>query len=185
MAPYGFAAVWTPLGVEAGTPRLHQGFVNAQFLFDQKYFRSRLTQITSISLAVPAHRGAFRDRHGRWARDAVDAAALGTCVIAGRVDKACERSNGVLTRDAARGRRSRVVLTPRRRRQVCGGMSARPGADKPQSANDGDNKARSPGRARSKPLKPLRAGMPGVPVRPWRLHSRATYTLRARLRVRR
>jgi hypothetical protein len=29
-----------------------------------------------ISIAVPAHRGAFRDRHGRWARDAVDAAAL-------------------------------------------------------------------------------------------------------------
>src|SRR6202140_3600447 len=37
-------------------------------------------------------------------------------------------------------------------------------------------------RARHKPLKPLRAGMPGVPVRPWWLHSRATYTLRARLR---
>jgi len=32
---------------------------------------------------------------------------------------------------------------------------------------DGDNKARSPGRVRRKPLKPSRAGMPGVPVRPW------------------
>jgi hypothetical protein len=50
-----------------------------------------------------------------------------------------------------RGRRSRVVLTPRRRRQVCGG----------NVASDGDKKARSPGRARRKPLKPLRAGMPG------------------------
>src|SRR6202171_5709812 len=29
------------------------------------------------------------------------------------------------------------------------------------SADDGDKRARSPGRARSKPLKPLRAGMPG------------------------
>jgi hypothetical protein len=29
------------------------------------------------------------------------------------------------------------------------------------SAGDGDKKARSPGRARRKPLKPLRAGMPG------------------------
>jgi hypothetical protein len=29
------------------------------------------------------------------------------------------------------------------------------------SADDGDKQARSPGRARSKPLKPLRAGMPG------------------------
>jgi hypothetical protein len=40
---------------------------------------------------------------------------------------------------------------------------------KPYPLDDGDNKARSPGRARRKPLKPLRAGMPGVPVRPWRL----------------
>jgi hypothetical protein len=57
----------------------------------------------------------------------------------------------LLTRAPACGRRSRVVLTPRRRRQV-GGVS---------SADDGDKKARSPGRARRKPLKPLRAGMPG------------------------
>jgi hypothetical protein len=67
----------------------------------KKYSRSRLTQITSISAAIPSHRGAFRDRHGRWARDAVDAAALGTYVIAGRVDKIRERSNGALTRDVA------------------------------------------------------------------------------------
>jgi hypothetical protein len=33
----------------------------------QKYFRSRLTQITSISPAVPPHRGAYRDRHERGA----------------------------------------------------------------------------------------------------------------------
>ena|SRR6266702_5199812 len=31
-------------------------------------------------------------------------------------------------------------------------------------ANDGGKRARSPGRARRKPLKPLRAGMPGVAV---------------------
>src|ERR1700688_2066997 len=31
------------------------------------------------------------------------------------------------------------------------------------SADDGGKKARSPGRARRKPLKPLRAGMPGDP----------------------
>ena len=50
MAPYGFAAMWTPLGLEAGTPRLHQGFVQSHL---KKYFRSGLTQqITSISLAV-------------------------------------------------------------------------------------------------------------------------------------
>jgi len=33
----------------------------------QKYFRSRLTQIKSISSAVPSPRGAYRDRHGRGA----------------------------------------------------------------------------------------------------------------------
>src|SRR3569832_2112313 len=49
------------------------------------------------------------------------------------------------------GRRSRVVLTPRRWRQVGGKCPA----------DDGDNKSRSPGRARRKPLKLLRAGMPG------------------------
>ena len=53
-------------------------------------------------------------------RDAVDAAASGV-----RRDRtgglhARERSPSALTNDAARGRRSRVVLTPRRRRQVCG-----------------------------------------------------------------
>jgi hypothetical protein len=53
----------------------------------------------------------------------------------------------------ARGRQSRVVLTPRRRRQ----------ASQKCLRGDGDKKARSPGRARNKPLKPSRAGMPGDP----------------------
>jgi hypothetical protein len=33
----------------------------------QKFFRSLLTQITCICFAVPSHRGAVRDRHGRGA----------------------------------------------------------------------------------------------------------------------
>ena len=37
---------------------------------------------------------------------------------------------GTLTRDAFRGRQNRVVLTPRRWRQVRGGLLARPGSDK-------------------------------------------------------
>src|SRR5439155_5655207 len=61
----------------------------------QKYFSSRLTQITSLIRPVLSHRGAFRDRHGRWERDAVDAAALGTRRDAGQADKTCEQSNGV------------------------------------------------------------------------------------------
>jgi hypothetical protein len=39
--------------------------------------------------------------------------------------------------------------------------SAQPGLDKTISADDGGKTARSPRRARRKPLKPLRAGMPG------------------------
>jgi hypothetical protein len=47
---------------------------------------------------IPSHRGAFRDRHGHWLRDAMDARAAQD-----------ERSSC--------GRRSRVVLTLRCRRQ--------------------------------------------------------------------
>jgi hypothetical protein len=50
--------------------------------FPQKNSASRLTQIKFISMAVPAQRGAFRDRHKRWAGDAVDAAA--SCAELGR-----------------------------------------------------------------------------------------------------
>src|ERR1700732_4793790 len=53
-----------------------------------------------------------------------------------------------------RGRQSRVVLTPRRWRQVCGG----------NFAGDGGKKARSPGRVRSKLLKPLRGECRVFPV---------------------
>jgi hypothetical protein len=57
----------------------------------------------------------------------------------------------LVTNSAGCGRRSRVVLTPRRWRQVL----------REDAQDDGDKKARSPGRARNKLLKPLRAGMPG------------------------
>jgi hypothetical protein len=57
------------------------------------------------------------------------------------------------TRALPCGRRSRVVLTPRRWRQAL----------QKCLRGDGDNKARSPGRVRRKPLKPSRAGMPGDP----------------------
>ena len=109
----------------------------------QKYFLSRLTQITSIIRAIPSHmRGVSRSSR-TLERDAVDA-------------------GGAFDERRGRGRRSRVVLTPRRWRQVGGSaMSALSGPTRGISAGDGGNKARSPGRARRKPLKPLRAGMPG------------------------
>src|SRR6476659_4019797 len=44
----------------------------------QKYFASRLTQIRCISKTVSfPPGGAYRDRHGRWGWDAVDARASG------------------------------------------------------------------------------------------------------------
>src|ERR1700687_787583 len=57
-------------------------------------------------------------------------------------------------------RRSRVVLTPRRWRQVRGVKSAQPGLDKTYPLM---TVAKQPGHrgARHKLLKPLRAGMPG------------------------
>src|ERR1700739_3950192 len=57
------------------------------------------------------------------------------------------------------GRRSRVVLMPRRWHQVLKKLTL--------LRDDGDKKARSPGRARNKPLKPFAQGVPdrfGGPV---------------------
>ena len=71
----------------------------------QKYSASLFTQITCVSLPSRPTRGAARDRHGR-----------GTgCGGRGR----CQKTN-----DIACGRRSRVVLTPRRWRQVGDDASA-------------------------------------------------------------
>jgi len=69
-------------------------------------------------------RGALRDRHERWAWNAVD--------VSVRTDETHRR-----------GRRSRVVPTSRRRGQASDNTA--------YCAGDGGKKARSPGRARSKP----------------------------------
>src|SRR5260370_31062786 len=63
-------------------------------------------------------------------------------------------AGGAADESASCGRRSRVVLTPRRWRQVGGS----------NSADDGGKRARSPGRARRKPLKPLRGECRVKPV---------------------
>jgi hypothetical protein len=89
-----------------------------------------------LRTSCPA-RGALRDRHERWVQDAMDAATS--------EDEWC-----------ACIRRSRVVLMPRRWHQVA----------RKCPRDDGGKKARSPGRARRKPLKPLRRECRsfGVPV---------------------
>jgi hypothetical protein len=87
-------------------------------------------QINSIALPVSSHRGAARDRHGRGA--------------------GCGGRGGAIDEQHQSGRRSRVVLTPRRWRQVGGG----------NSAGDGDKKARSPGSTKET-VKTIARGMPG------------------------
>jgi hypothetical protein len=76
-------------------------------------------------------RGAYRDRHGRRVRDAVDAAAF--CA---RGDRRAGSYGPVSDQQHADercccGRRSRVVLTPRRWRQVRGGFIGPTGLTKP------------------------------------------------------
>jgi hypothetical protein len=72
----------------------------------QKYSGSLQTQITSTSIAIPAH------TEGRFA-------------IVTDVGQGCDGRGMSKTNDVARGRRSRVVLTPRRWRQVGGAIRKR------------------------------------------------------------
>jgi hypothetical protein len=101
----------------------------------EKYFRFLSGQITGLFRAIPCSmRGAFRDRHGRWARDAVDADAL-------------------LTNCADRGRRSRVVLTPRRWRHACESVRKSRWQQSPVT-----------GESTKETVKTIVQGMPGFPV---------------------
>src|ERR1700722_700742 len=103
------------------------------------------------------HKGAFRDRHGRRAGDAMDASGAADESATLRTAKSCGPDAPTLASSFAEA-------TPR---------------------GDGGKKARSPGRARNKLLKPSRAGMPGDPGATVVTNSCAFYTLRTRLRVQR
>jgi len=70
----------------------------------------------------------------------------------------CRRSLWVKT---GRGRQNRVVLAPVAGIKSAEARSARPGAKRRQSADDGDKTNSSPGRARHKPLKPAACGNAG------------------------
>jgi hypothetical protein len=78
---------------------------------------------------VPARRGAFRGRHKRWAGDAVDAAASARHVMQGGVKPVSGQRRA--DQRCCRVRSSRVVLTPRRRRQLRGGDVGPTGFDQP------------------------------------------------------
>src|SRR6267142_1985690 len=93
-------------------------------------------------------------------RGAVDAAALCARWMAGQVGERPVSDQQRADERCCSVRRSRVVLTPRRWRQVRGVASAQPGLDKTYPLM---TVAKEPDRrgARRKPLKPLRAGTSG------------------------
>jgi hypothetical protein len=96
----------------------------------EKIFRFSLSPNQWLCVPCPAFtRGALRDRHERWKRDAMDASVR-------------------KTNAPSSVRPSRVVLMPRRRHQVPDRLTL--------LGNDGGKKARSPGRTRNKPLRPSR-----------------------------
>ena len=129
----------------------------------QKYCCFRLPQITPISDTVSSHsRGVSRSswtRYGmRWTRQ-----RFARDGVAGRVERlvsdhrVCGRE--MLLRTAKSCGPDAPTLASSSR--SCVGPT---GLRQNLSADDGGKQARSPGRARRKPLKPLRAGMSGVPV---------------------
>src|SRR5450631_293105 len=126
----------------------------------QKYFASPVGQIISTSSHHPVpRRGAYHDRHERWDGMLWTRQRFARDGIAGRVERLVSDQQ-LADERCCSVRRSRVVLTPRRWRQVCGVKSARPGLDKTYPLA---TVAKEPGHrgARRKLLKPLRAGMPG------------------------
>jgi hypothetical protein len=129
----------------------------------QKYFCFHTLQITSRTFRIPSHRGAYRDRHGR---------GMG-CGGRGSVLRATGLQGGFFESVSDQRAGGREML--QRTAKSCGpdaptlASSSRScvgptGLRQNLSADDGGKQARSPGRARRKPLKPLRAGMSGVPV---------------------
>jgi hypothetical protein len=98
----------------------------------EKFFASRFGRNSFTDSPVPrSSRGALRDRHECWVRDAVDVRAR-------------------QTNAASRGRRSRVVLAPRRWRQVHGLLHERRGQESPV-----------PEKSTKETVKTIRAGKAG------------------------
>src|SRR6267378_5749007 len=92
----------------------------------KKEIASRFPQIKSITVAIPSHRGAFRDRHGRW---------CGMRWTRQRRKTGAAHADGEVVWFWRPDAGAKSVVRP---------------------TDDGGKRARSPGRARRKPLKPLR-----------------------------
>src|SRR6266581_3450392 len=95
----------------------------------QKYIRFHRPQITSRTFRIPPTQGAYRDRHGRGAGCGGRGSVLRAKWLQGGFYESVSGQQRVDERCCS-VRRSRVVLTPRRWRQVRGVASAQPGLDK-------------------------------------------------------
>ena len=121
----------------------------------QKYSASRLTQITPTTPAIPSRKRGVGHRHERW--DGMRwtrqhrARKRGCRVVLRNCERltACRRTTLMRTvKPCGPGTRCWC--------QVGGGFASPTGFwQNRQSADDGDKTNSSPGRARSKPLKPL------------------------------
>jgi len=83
----------------------------------RKYFASPVGQIISTNSRHPTPPGAYRDRHGRGVRMRWTRQRFAREGIAGRVERLLSDHRHADER-CRRGRQNRVVLTPRRWRQV-------------------------------------------------------------------
>ena len=128
-------------------------------------------------------RGAYRDRHGRWARDAMDAAVSGANGIAGRIsvsDQPARRRPALkrLRRNfgrqhmsrsrrfggGSRGRQKRVVLAPVAGVKLMEIFRARPGFGKIANPSATEAKGIRLRGERAISRKTIAQGRPGVPA---------------------
>ena len=149
---------WNLLSPSCGDLPVGQFCVESRL---QKYFGFHPPQITTTTSAIPSHkRGVSRSsrtRGGmRWTRQ-----RFARNVMAGRVGERPVSDQQRADERCCSVRRSCVVLTPRRWRQVSRSRVGPTGLRQDLIRKRRWQTSRSPGRARRKPLKPLRAGTSG------------------------
>src|SRR5450755_1142299 len=112
---------------------------------------------------APSHptRGAYHDRHERGVGCGGRGSVLRATGLQGGFLGTCERSPARGREMLQRTAKSCGPDAPMLASSLAEFKSAQPGLDKTYPRDDGGKRARSPGRARHKPLKPLRAGMSG------------------------
>jgi hypothetical protein len=126
----------------------------------EKYSALRRPQITSTLPRIPPHEGTFRDRHERGGGERWPRRLAGVF----DADERADRPSRGLRRDRYQARRGSSRARLSRTAKPCGPgvptLALSPGARNARFGDDGGKRARSPGRARSKPSN-HRAGKAG------------------------